>query len=137
MNGRLNGEAYVAAILAMDGGDKPSEHGRVFGAALAKMADDIAANHSEIPERCKTCAFREGTIPNQMAGTLMQALNCVTGADPDDFACHHSLDAAGRPTRLCNGYLLLAMLATPEQLVAALTPALKAFEEPQPTGAGE
>lgn len=83
----------------------PSEHGRILGLEFAKLADHMAPLHPEIPERCKTCAFREGTIPNQMAGTLLQALNCTLGIDRAGFGCHHTLQD-GLPTALCSGYLL-------------------------------
>lgn len=63
-------------------------------------------NHAE---RCKSCAFRLGTIPNQCAPTVMDALKCVI--EKRDFMCHEHFDADGNPTELCAGYLL-AMGAT-------------------------
>jgi hypothetical protein len=124
---RLNGIAYVDSIMQMEGGDKPSEHGRIFGAALASVADEMAKQHPDLPPRCSTCAFRSGTGPNQMAGTLMAALKCVTGIDPDDFACHHSMNDECWPTRLCVGYVL-ARMATPKQIADALMPAVEAMK---------
>lgn len=61
-----------------------------------------------------TCAFRAGTIPGQMAGTLRDALNCVAGIDPEPFMCHHTL-RDGEPTGLCAGYLLTT--AAPVELL--------------------
>lgn len=85
---------------------KPSEHGRILGAEFADLADAMAPLWPEIPDRCKTCAFRHGTIPNQMAGTLVEAMHCVLGTDPAPFGCHHKVDKEGRPTKLCSGYML-------------------------------
>lgn len=97
---------------------RPSWHGRALGAAFAKLADAMAPLHPEIPERCKTCAFRAGTIPNSMAGTLVEAMHCVVGIDPAPFGCHHSLKD-GLPTKLCAGYVL-AKLAPFKDVKAAL-----------------
>ena len=85
---------------------QPSEHGRILGEQLAWIADAMEPLLTDIPERCKTCAFRKGTIPGQMAGTLGQALNCVAGIDPSPFMCHHTI-RQGEPTGLCSGYLLV------------------------------
>lgn len=85
----------------------PSDHGRILGSALADVADKLAPLHPNVPERCKTCAFRHGTIPNAMAGTLMEALNCTLGIDPNPFGCHHTLKD-GKPTSLCAGYFLVS-----------------------------
>lgn len=97
---------------------KPSEHGRILGAEFARLADAMAPAHPEIPERCKTCAFREGTIPNQSAGTLLEAMHCVLGTDPAPFGCHQGLKD-GVPTKLCAGYVL-AKLAPFEDVKAGL-----------------
>jgi hypothetical protein len=98
---------------------QPSEHGRILGTQLAWVADVMAAQRVDVPDRCKTCAFRAGTIPSRMAGTLAQALNCVAGLDPSPFMCHHSL-RGGEPTQLCAGYVL-AKSAPIELLHRALT----------------
>lgn len=86
---------------------KPSAHGRVLGAELTTIADAMAPLHPDIPERCATCAFRHGTFPNGCASTLSEALNCVIGADPSPFHCHHGLKDGEGPMRLCSGYLLV------------------------------
>lgn len=83
--------------------DRPSRHGALLGEALAKIADAGRKANPGVPDPCLTCAFRLGSMPNQMAGTGKIALDCVTGADPDDFACHHGMDE-NWPTRLCAGY---------------------------------
>jgi hypothetical protein len=68
-------------------GDRPSLHGKMLGKALALMAD-LGRRDAPmpIPDQCLTCAFLEGSMPNQTAGTGMIALNCVLRIDPDRFA---------------------------------------------------
>lgn len=112
---------------------RPSAHGRALGAGLARVADKMAALHPEIPDRCKTCAFREGTIPNQMAGTLLEALHCVVGIDPSPFGCHHTLGKDGIPTSLCAGYAL-ARLAPFEDVRETL---IQVAEDLNPGRAGK
>jgi hypothetical protein len=67
---------------------------------MARLADaEFAANPSLRP-RCHDCAFRAGTQPNSIAGTLMMALKCALERDP--FYCH-VLPADGHQ-RLCAGW---------------------------------
>lgn len=82
-----------------------SEHGKILGAEFAAIADKLAPLHPDIPERCKTCAFRLGTTPNQSAGTLVEAMHCILGVDPAIFGCHQTLKG-GIPMQSCSGYLL-------------------------------
>lgn len=101
---------------------RPSAHGAALGKALADMTDAIATRAPQLDTRCASCAFRQGTIPNQMAGTLLDALNIVVGADPATFMCHDGPGiVSGRcaPTTICAGYAL-ARLATPDELAAML-----------------
>lgn len=86
---------------------KPSAHGRILGAEFATIADAMAPSRPEIPKRCATCAFRHGTFPNGCAGTLSEALNCVTGIDPSPFHCHHGIKDGEDSSKLCSGYLLV------------------------------
>lgn len=84
--------------------DRPSRHGAALGRALAEIADRGREVEDE-GERCLTCAFRPGTLPNQCAGTLKIALDCLAVMDPSSrFACHHGLQPDGEPTRRCAGY---------------------------------
>lgn len=103
-------------------GDRPSHHGSLLGAVLATLAD-LGERDSPVPlgERCATCAFREGTVPNQTAGTGMVALNCTLGIDPDRFACHHGMKD-GTPTKLCVGWIAarLAPWSKVRELVSML-----------------
>ena len=86
-------------------GDRPSHHGALLGDVLALLAD-LGERDSPVPlgERCATCAFRKGSVPNQTAGTGMVALNCTLGIDPDRFACHHGMKD-GEPSKLCVGWM--------------------------------
>lgn len=83
--------------------DRPTRHGRLLGQALA----DIAKHGREVEDEgpcCGTCAFLPGSLPNQCAGTLRLAMDCLTGVDASSrFACHYGLKE-GEPTRRCAGY---------------------------------
>src|SRR4051812_24548724 len=84
--------------------------GRKLGAALAQLADkadqELRAKSPEIGERCASCAFREGTVPNGCAETVMDALKCVMEGIP--FLCHQVKDGK---VALCAGwYVSQAML---------------------------
>lgn len=84
--------------------DRPTRHGAALGLALAAIADRGREVEDE-GERCATCAFRPGTMPNQCAGTVKLALDCLSGVDASSrFACHHGIDAEGEATRRCAGY---------------------------------
>jgi hypothetical protein len=99
--------------------DRPSRHGASLGAVLADLAEAGRAADPTVPEPCGTCAFRRGSMPNQMAGTGIVALNTILGIDTDDFACHHGMED-GEPTRLCAGYiaaLLAPFSVTKEALI--------------------
>ena len=85
--------------------ERPSNHGKILGQALALIAMVGRRDAPfELPDCCLTCAFREGCMPNQMAATGKVALDCVLGIDKDRFACHHGMKA-GQPSKLCVGYI--------------------------------
>ena len=104
--------------MTRENSDRPSAHGAILGEALADLAKAGSVGVPNPPEMCATCAFREGCMTNQMAGTGKDALNCVLGIDPNDFACHHGMKD-GKPTKLCAGYVM-ALLAPPAVVQAAL-----------------
>lgn len=103
-------------------GDRPSKHGSILGEALALIAD-LGGRDSPVSlgERCATCAFRKGSVPNQTAGTGTIALNCVLGVDRDRFACHHGMKD-GQPNRICVGYIAarLAPFSSVKEVMAVL-----------------
>lgn len=111
----------------MDEGDRPSTHGKMLGKALALMAD-LGRRDAPfpIPDPCLTCAFREGTMPNQMSATGLMAFNIVLGIDKDRFACHHGMQD-GQPKKLCVGYVaaLLAPFSEVREIVQAFHDELK------------
>ncbi len=88
-------------------GDLPSRHGKLLGETLAAIAD--AGRFPEAPDLCATCAFRRGSLPNQIAATGKEALDIVLGIDTADFACHHGMKD-GSPTKLCVGALLAKLV---------------------------
>jgi hypothetical protein len=59
----------------------------------------------DAPNRCSTCAGREGTLPNRCADTLIQLLSCTKEGEP--FYCHHGVKLGGEPKVACGAYLLL------------------------------
>lgn len=85
--------------------DRPSKHGQILGSALALIARAGRRDFpGDLPDACLTCAFREGSQPNQSGGTGLLALNCMLGIDKDRFACHHGMKN-GEPSKICVGYI--------------------------------
>lgn len=92
--------------------------------ALARYADEaetkIRAMGLEPPDRCASCAFRAGTIPNTKAlATGFDALKCLVEDHP--FGCHHD-KKDGQPTRLCAGFLMIQAAETGPRLTKAPWP---------------
>lgn len=112
-----------------DGPDRPSRHGAILGEALSKVAK--AGDDGIMELACSTCAFKEGTVPNQTAGTGSLALNCVLGIDDAGFACHHGMKEDW-PTKLCAGYVAAqnASWEVTKALIADVAPRLAAMEGP-------
>lgn len=86
------------------------DHGRVsaeginIGSSLARMADAGAASlaaDDEPDTRCKTCAYRKGTVPNGCLQTQMDAMKATMEGQP--FGCHHGKKGERRPT--CHGWV--------------------------------
>lgn len=66
-----------------------SEEGKRAGRWLARVVERAVAAlaaEGEADERCKTCAFREGTVPNGCIQTQADALKAVCEGVP--FTCH-------------------------------------------------
>lgn len=84
--------------------DRPAKHGALLGEALSDIAKAGDVGLGILSAACVSCAFREGSLPNQSAGTGILALNCILGIDDSPFGCHHGLDD-GMPSKLCAGYL--------------------------------
>lgn len=112
--------------------ERPSRHGAELGKVLAQVAKEGFEANPELPPMCATCAFRPGSMTNQMAATLLQAFMIVMGADKDRFACHHGLNTDGQPTKLCAGYL-----ATKHVPFARLKEIVLPFEDQMAAWGGE
>lgn len=75
--------------------------GRALGEQMARLTDHSIAQlaaEGEADERCKSCAFRAGTVPNGCHQTQLDALKCVLEDVP--FLCHQA-DRKGWP---CHGW---------------------------------
>jgi len=70
--------------------NEPSPEGAGLGAEIARLAGDV-------PDACHDCAFRVGSVPNQCAATVSDALKSVL--DGDLFYCHHG------EGKLCEGWI--------------------------------
>lgn len=83
--------------------NRPTPVGRMLGVELARLADKAEIDALKLfpnqKHRCRTCAFRKGTVPNGCESTLMDAIKCVMERVP--FMCHESKDNAD----LCMGWL--------------------------------
>jgi hypothetical protein len=76
-----------------------------LGERLARLAEPSIARlvaEGEPDERCPTCAYRAGTIPNRCADTIMDAMKCSFEGLP--FLCHHHRDANGKAHVPCHGW---------------------------------
>ena len=75
--------------------------GRAAGEQIVRMTEPAIAAlaaDGEPDERCKSCAFRIGTVPNGCIQTQLDALKCVVEGVP--FCCHQE-DRRGHP---CHGW---------------------------------
>ncbi len=104
----------------------PSPEGAALGAILARWVDAEMDGPRILRPRCHDCAFLRGTEANQVAGTLMNALKCVTEKVP--FYCH--VERGVSRGSLCAGW---------EALIEAKAPPGRAFWDfmpPAGDGAG-
>lgn len=85
----------------------PTAEGYFLGDCLAALYDEhepeVRASIPNIPDRCATCAFRAGTLPNGCPSTVMDALKCIIEGHP--FLCHTGM-RDGEATAVCAGYLV-------------------------------
>lgn len=69
---------------------RTTKEGRQLGSQLARLAETeiaLLAINGETDDRCKTCAFRIGTVPNGCPQTALDAIKAVMENVP--FMCHH------------------------------------------------
>lgn len=91
----------------------PCEHGKRFGAELARLTDaeepayaaEFARDGKPVPQRCSTCAFRAGTFPNGCLSTVADAFKCVM--ELDDFCCHDKDAMTPEGAQVCVGWAIL------------------------------
>jgi hypothetical protein len=79
---------------------RTSPEGRALGEQMAKMfdiAERRLGDMADPDERCATCAFRAGTVPNGCAQTQLDISKCVAEGIP--FYCHQP-----RQGQLCHGW---------------------------------
>ena len=85
----------------------PTPEGREMGAHLARWTEaalpKLAAMGQE-DDRCKTCAFREGTVPNRCIDTVADAMKCVVEGE-HMFLCHHPRAGETGYDKACYGAL--------------------------------
>ncbi len=82
-----------------------SPRGRAMGAFWAAKVEPVIqhlAAQGEPDERCKSCAFRPGTVPNGCAQTMLDVTKAVLEQRP--FACHVHRHPDGS-RKLCAGWL--------------------------------
>lgn len=80
--------------------NRPTDLGRKLGEQLARLCDNAEATTMTLHPRCKTCAFRAGSIPNGCETTLMDAVKCSMEGDTK-FMCHE------RPGKPCSGWIMM------------------------------
>lgn len=76
-----------------------SPEGKAAGKEMSRFAEmsvAILELEGEPDDRCKTCAFREGTVPNGCIQTQADAMKAVAEGVP--FTCHQ------RPGWPCHGW---------------------------------
>lgn len=101
-----------------------SPEGKTAGALMARLADAecavLASKHDEPDERCKTCAFRAGTVPNGCAQTQSDVAKAVIEHVP--FMCHSHQDAGGRFNRICHGWFAVTRIVDRARTAGAQLP---------------
>lgn len=89
--------------------NRPTPLGRQVGAWLGELTDAAEPfarlEFPQMPPRCKSCAFRGGSIPNGCEETLIEAIKCAAEGVP--FYCHLRFKPDGSPIDLCSGWVML------------------------------
>ncbi|WP_159918025.1 hypothetical protein [Pantoea sp. 18069] len=82
-----------------------SPEGRALGDQMVRLVEPVIQHIAKLgdpDERCKSCAFRAGTVPNGCLQTQADALKAALEQKP--FLCHVDHYADGRH-KLCSGWL--------------------------------
>ncbi|MBY0238104.1 MAG: hypothetical protein K2X55_02210 [Burkholderiaceae bacterium] len=110
-----------------------SAEGQALGLNFARIADAecaALAGEGEDDERCKSCAFRAGTVPNGCIQTQLDVAKAVVENVP--FMCHCDLDARGRPTKICHGWFAVRRVADRMERATGTKMAPAPYEFSQP-----
>lgn len=88
--------------------NKATEEGRRLGREIARICDNSEPasrlKFPELPPRCASCAFREGThVANGSVTTTMDAVKCVLDGVP--FMCHEP----SREDAVCSGWAMMML----------------------------
>lgn len=105
--------------------------GQKLGACMVRLTEPEVAKlvaQGEPDDRCKTCAFREGTIPNGCPQTQMDALKCVMEGVP--FFCHTPRPNMGGLDMVCHGWYAATVALEEAESVGAQR--LQNFKTPWP-----
>jgi hypothetical protein len=82
--------------------------GRAVGEQIVRLTEP-AINRLEIEgeadERCRSCAFRAGTVPNGCPQTMSDVVKCVVEQTP--FFCHVDKYSDGSD-KICHGWFAAA-----------------------------
>lgn len=81
--------------------NRVTPEGRAMGFQLVRLTEPAIAEmvrEGEADERCKSCAFRLGTVPNGCLQTQMDALKAVV--EDKLFVCHQH----DREGKVCHGW---------------------------------
>ena len=107
--------------------------GRALGEQMARLAQPWINKLAEAGEpdgRCKSCAFRAGTVPNGCLQTQMDVLKAVAEKVP--FMCHQH----DRRSGICHGWFALQVGVIANEQVKGPMPAMTVpWEFSPPDGA--
>lgn len=84
--------------------NRVTPEGKAVGEQMARLCDREAVTllvegEWTEDERCESCAFRKGTVPNGCVQTQMDAVKCVMEREP--FFCHMGPNPG---TEVCAGW---------------------------------
>lgn len=102
--------------------NRVSPEGKFMGERLSRLTDIevgklIAQGEWKEDERCASCAFRYGTVPNGCAQTQLDALKCVVEHQP--FNCHVPKGNLKACEHTCMGWFAAMQVAKKRPAVKA------------------
>lgn len=102
--------------------NRVSPEGCTLGDQMVRLTDPWIrhlASQGEPDDRCKSCAFRSGTVPNGCLQTQMDALKAVVESVP--FLCHQN-DKKGD---ICHGWFAAQVGILANEAVKGSMPVLQ------------